>query len=227
LQLLGRFNQGVTGVPIVAQDVICRLVERIMTCRNELEAYWTTIVQTTPRKGTSKQTLLSVDEWSLGLTTVLKISVPWERLAKYFPGFTTAFVDENKVDYQVFLEANDPLHCVLKKFPSDVPRFDVKVQETLSRLMDIIHKNRKDLKDTFRWLDSDGSGQITFEEFRTGLVSLHLISELDSETSDVVRQLFNRIDINGDGSIVYEEFFDAFQTTNTVEKLMNEELGAE
>eukprot|EP00475_Leptophrys_vorax_P027764 TRINITY_DN3963_c0_g2_i1.p1 TRINITY_DN3963_c0_g2~~TRINITY_DN3963_c0_g2_i1.p1 ORF type:complete len:811 (+),score=196.61 TRINITY_DN3963_c0_g2_i1:314-2434(+) len=219
-ELMGRFNEAVPGVPIVAQDVVCRLVERIMGLRNELEAFWVSLVQSTPRKGTTPPTLLHVDEWSLGLSTVLKLSVPWEKLAKYFPGYATAFIEEDKVDYVVFLEANNPLHCVLKRFPSDVPKFDRKVEDTMSRLMDIIHKNRNDLKDTFRWMDSDQSGEISFEEFRSGLVSLHLISGEDIETASIVRQLFERIDVNKDGTIVYEEFFEAFQTTSNVSSAM-------
>lgn len=59
----------------------------------------------------------------------------------------------------------------------------------------------KDLKETFKALDKDGSGTITIEELKAGLGH--------KENSETLIELLKGADTDGSGSIDYTEFIAA------------------
>jgi calcium-dependent protein kinase len=63
----------------------------------------------------------------------------------------------------------------------------------------------KELTKAFKALDSDGDGQLTMEEFKTGIVSSGLFGK---DSMDVIAA-FNEIDVNHSGSISVDEFLAA------------------
>ncbi|KAI6688396.1 hypothetical protein NL676_025224 [Syzygium grande] len=74
----------------------------------------------------------------------------------------------------------------------------------------------KGLRQMFNNMDTDGSGTITFEEFRTGL------SRLGSKlTEPEIRQLMDAADVDKNGTIDYTEFITATINRHRLEKADN------
>ncbi|GJP61043.1 hypothetical protein CLOP_g18254 [Closterium sp. NIES-67] len=69
------------------------------------------------------------------------------------------------------------------------------------------------LKETFKMMDTDGSGTITYEELRAGLKRIGSTLN-DSE----IRELMDAADIDGNGTIDYGEFLAATVQLNKIER---------
>jgi Ca2+-binding EF-hand superfamily protein len=84
----------------------------------------------------------------------------------------------------------------------------------LHQLGNILFQHRIQLKNAFRLIDLDGSGQITLDEFRNGLELLNTSLEFPL-TDEQVESLLLALDKNGDGVLSYEEFIAGFHVVDT------------
>jgi serine/threonine-protein phosphatase with EF-hand domain len=208
------------NVPVVIQDVVCRLADLITQSNKELEDYW--------KDDADGKPTISKQQWEEGLTKILELEIPWHGLFEMIPGAKDAVVDEktNELDYGVFLENYRPFNLIRKmkassnqggrgRSGSPVGTVKEKAMQVLQAISNAIFQYRYDLEAAFRWLDADNSGGISVDELRTCLESLAEAQMIDAKELDlsdeVITALINEIDLNSDGQVDYDEFMEAFQ----------------
>jgi Ca2+-binding EF-hand superfamily protein len=111
---------------------------------------------------------------------------------------------------------------------SSTDRATRKEQETMAkRLATVIGQELRevlprgaDLRNTFRWMDTNGDGVLSHDELSTGL------RELTGRglTDDHLREIIKVFDKNGDGEIQYREFCDIFEAFDRAESTTKDVL---
>lgn len=147
----------------------------------------------------SKSGKLSVTQWALSMESILGLNLPWRTLSLHL-------VNRDKDGYVDYMSSFQDI-CIQKP-----------VKEAESVLIETLYRYRSDLQMIFNIIDSDRSGQISMEEFRTmwKLFSSHYNVQVEDSQID---KLANTMDLNKDGSIDFNEFLKAFYVVHKYEKL--------
>ena len=82
--------------------------------------------------------------------------------------------------------------------------------QTTNLNMEILHANHRMLKTVYKFLDVDGSGGVSLEEFKTGIDLLNKRLSDDRKLTDPAA-LFHKIDRDGNGIIDIEDFEEMFK----------------
>uniref|UniRef100_F7BM36 Serine/threonine-protein phosphatase n=1 Tax=Equus caballus TaxID=9796 RepID=F7BM36_HORSE len=142
---------------------------------------------------------LSLGQWAFSMENVLGLNLPWRSLSSHL---VTTDKDGN-VDY---MSSFQDVHI------------QKPVKEAQSTLIETLYRHRTDLQIIFNIIDSDHSGLISMEEFRTmwKLFNSHYSVHIDDSQVD---ELAERMDLNKDGSIDFNEFLNAFYVVHKFDKL--------
>ncbi|XP_070461357.1 serine/threonine-protein phosphatase with EF-hands 1 [Equus przewalskii] len=147
----------------------------------------------------NKSGKLSLGQWAFSMENVLGLNLPWRSLSSHL---VTTDKDGN-VDY---MSSFQDVHI------------QKPVKEAQSTLIETLYRHRTDLQIIFNIIDSDHSGLISMEEFRTmwKLFNSHYSVHIDDSQVD---ELAERMDLNKDGSIDFNEFLNAFYVVHKFDKL--------
>eukprot|EP00127_Corallochytrium_limacisporum_P003964 Clim_evm13s156 gene=Clim_evmTU13s156 len=145
-------------------------------------------------KGHRRDLLVEAAHWVKVLECVVPLKVPWTsmRLELTIHGATEGDVD-----------------CV-STFGDQIA-----IIKSGGTLMDTVYRRKDQLEGTFRIMDADDSGTLTFDEveFACKLLNKHMDNPFSKED---VEGLARATDINGDGVIDLNEFLESFRLTDTV-----------
>jgi protein phosphatase len=205
------------NVPIVVQDVVCRLGDVLMKNHEELRAYWVKVQEAAGKK----DTIISKIQWTAGLVEVIKVQVPWLTVSKYLPGVKESISADGKtIDYDKFLLSYSPYQLFKKrmqasKAESGAPKApkseDPRVEEAMDKIYTAIYKNRYQLESLFRWFDEDGSGCLSLQEFIHGIRCLESLglfpmgADGKGIPDEIIALVVDKIDSNHDGEVAYDE----------------------
>ncbi|XP_013004359.1 serine/threonine-protein phosphatase with EF-hands 1 [Cavia porcellus] len=147
----------------------------------------------------SKTGKISVTQWAFSMENILGLNLPWRTLSSHL-------VHIDKDGYADYLTSFQDI------------RIEKPVKEAQSVVIETLYRYRSDLQMIFNIIDSDCSGQISMEEFRTmwKLFSSHYNVQIGDSQID---ELANTMDLNKDGSIDFNEFLKAFYVVHKYEKL--------
>ena len=142
-------------------------------------------------------------EWSQIMQDVTGIKIRWlATLSSIAPAhcYTPKYVD-----YNLFVDSIN-----VPKNEGGYKIFD-KNSEISNEMMDAMYAQRKKLEAIFRFFDTDDSGQISREEFRTGCETINArIPEGGLKLTDIDHTL-DLMDFDGSNSIDINEFFETFR----------------
>ncbi|XP_023593069.1 serine/threonine-protein phosphatase with EF-hands 1 [Trichechus manatus latirostris] len=142
----------------------------------------------------NKSGKLSLSQWAFSMESVLELNLPWRSLSTRL-----VLTDrDGNVDY-------------MSSFQNI--RIQKPVKEVHSTLIETLYRYRSDLHIIFNIIDTDHSGMISMEEFRTmwKLFKMHYGVPVDDSEVD---ELANKMDLNKDGSIDFNEFLKAFHVVH-------------
>ncbi|XP_066880163.1 serine/threonine-protein phosphatase with EF-hands 1 isoform X2 [Kogia breviceps] len=147
----------------------------------------------------SKSGKLSPGQWAFFMEKVLGLNLPWISLSSHL---VTTDKDGN-IDYMSSFQ--------------DI-QIQKPVKEVQPTLIETVYRYRSDLQIIFNVIDSDHSGLISMEEFRSiwKLFKSHYNVCIDDSQLD---ELTDRMDLNKDGSIDFNEFLKAFYVVHKFDKL--------
>lgn len=135
---------------------------------------------------------ISLNDWANAVESVLALGLPWRVLrSQLVPSAPNGLLN---------------FHLWFDDLAIERPN----AQYIQPSLLETLYKSRSELETIFGIIDSDNSGQISFEEFQKTwqLLSSHLKIEISDEAiSDLARSM----DFNKDGSIDINEFLEAFR----------------
>ena len=96
-------------------------------------------------------------------------------------------------------------------------RIEKPTKDMKSNLTETMYRYRSDLKIIFNIIDSDQSGLISMDEFRTmwKLFNAHYKAHIDDSQID---ELASIVDFNKDGNIDFNEFLKAFYVVHKYDK---------
>lgn len=140
-----------------------------------------------------KNGMVTVEEWVDTMTTTVDVAgIPWSGLQ---PRIAPANRKTGRIDVAAFLERHS-----LRVHDADGLNHDE--AETLAENSDM-------LLTVFKFLDSDGSGTLSHDEFETGITLLNrrLPAARQLKNPD---ELFDALDADGNGEISFEEFSRGF-----------------
>ncbi|XP_031232599.1 serine/threonine-protein phosphatase with EF-hands 1 isoform X2 [Mastomys coucha] len=146
----------------------------------------------------SRSGKISLAQWAFSMESILGLNLPWRSLSSHL-----ATIDSSgSVDY---MSSFDDIHI-------EKPMKDMK-----SNLSEMMYRYRADLKIIFNIIDSDQSGLISMDEFRTmwKLFNAHYKVHIDDSQID---ELASTVDFNKDGNIDFNEFLRAFYVVHKYEK---------
>ncbi|XP_052026165.1 serine/threonine-protein phosphatase with EF-hands 1 [Apodemus sylvaticus] len=146
----------------------------------------------------SRSGKISLAQWAFSMESILGLNLPWRSLSSHL-----ATIDSSgSVDY---MSSFDDIHI-------EKPMKDMK-----SNLIETMYRYRSDLKIIFNIIDSDQSGLISMDEFRTmwKLFNAHYQVHIDDSQID---ELASTVDFNKDGNIDFNEFLRAFYVVHKYEK---------
>ncbi|CAO2624133.1 Serine/threonine-protein phosphatase with EF-hands 1 [Lemmus lemmus] len=141
---------------------------------------------------------ISLAQWAFSVESILGLNLPWRSLSSHL-----VHIDQDgNVDY---MSSFQDVHI------------EKPVKEMKSSLLETLYRYRSDLKIIFNVIDTDHSGMISMEEFRTmwKLFNTHYNVHIDDSQID---ELANIMDFNKDGSIDFNEFLKAFYVVHKYEK---------
>ncbi|XP_072921165.1 serine/threonine-protein phosphatase with EF-hands 2 isoform X2 [Hemitrygon akajei] len=135
---------------------------------------------------------ISLNDWANALESILGLGLPWRVLRS-----------------QLVPRAPNGLLNFYLWF-DDLAQEKPIVQHIQPSLLEMLYKSMSELETIFQIIDSDNSGQISYEEFKKTwkLLSSHLKIELSDEA---ISNLARSMDFNKDGSIDINEFLEAFR----------------
>ena len=138
---------------------------------------------------------VSVEEFTQALHSVMPYPVRWEVLWPYF----TDTDDDGRINYVEFLsEYRMTAHdSFLNDWVDDI------AVQVCKKLIDL-HDN---LQKSFEAIDTDGSKDISYQEFLTALRKLDL-----GLADENIYDLFQSMDTSGNGRLEFDEFSDKFST---------------
>ncbi|XP_071069297.1 serine/threonine-protein phosphatase with EF-hands 1 [Dasypus novemcinctus] len=147
----------------------------------------------------SKSGKLSLGQWAFSMESILRLNLPWRSLS-------SQLVDTDQDGNVAYMSSFQDIH---------IPK---PVKEAKSTLIETVFRYRSDLQIIYNVIDSDHSGLISMEEFRTmwQLFSAHYSVKIDDSQVD---ELANRMDLNKDGSIDFNEFLKAFYVVHKFDHL--------
>ncbi|KAB0344015.1 hypothetical protein FD754_020941 [Muntiacus muntjak] len=179
-------------VNAIESSAIRMLKERMISRKTDL----TRAFQLQDRNKSGK---LSMGQWAFSMENVLGLNLPWRSLSSHL---VTTDKDGN-IDY---MSGFQDVHI------------QKPVKEVQSTLIETVYRYRSDLQIIFNIIDSDHSGLISMEEFRSmwKLFKSHYSVHIDDSQFD---ELAERMDLNKDGSIDFNEFLKAFYVVHKFDKL--------
>ncbi|KAM9841649.1 serine/threonine-protein phosphatase with EF-hands 2 [Aulostomus maculatus] len=136
--------------------------------------------------------VISLSHWASATEKVLRLGLPWRVLRPQLVSST----QHGMVDYQQWIR--------------ELSVTEPKLEISNTSILETMYKNHSNLETIFRIIDTDHSGQISFEEFRQTwkLLSSHLKTEISDQA---ITDLAQSIDFNKDGGIDINEFMEAFR----------------
>nr|XP_048296565.1 serine/threonine-protein phosphatase with EF-hands 1 isoform X2 [Myodes glareolus] len=141
---------------------------------------------------------ISLAQWAFSMESILGLNLPWRSLSSHL-----VHIDQDgNVDY---MSSFQDIHI------------EKPVKEMKSTLLEMLYRYRSDLKIIFNVIDTDHSGLISLDEFRTmwKLFNTHYNVQIDDSQID---ELANIVDFNKDGNIDFNEFLKAFYVVHKYEK---------
>ncbi|XP_037678628.1 serine/threonine-protein phosphatase with EF-hands 1 [Choloepus didactylus] len=147
----------------------------------------------------SKSGKLSLGQWAFSMESILGLNLPWRSLRLHLVNTDK----DGNIDY---MSSFQDIHI------------QKPVKEAQSTLIEILYRYRSDLQIIYNVIDSDHSGLISMEEFRTmwQLFCTHYSVHIDDSQVD---ELANRMDLNKDGNIDFNEFLKAFYVVHKFDHL--------
>ncbi|XP_073920328.1 serine/threonine-protein phosphatase with EF-hands 1-like isoform X2 [Castor canadensis] len=147
----------------------------------------------------SRSGKISVAQWAFSMESTLGLNLPWRSLSSHLVNTD----EDGNVDY---MSSFQDIHI------------EKPVKKVKSTVLETLYRYRSDLKILFNIIDSDHSGLISMEEFRTmwKLFSAHYNVCIDDLQVD---ELANIMDLNKDGSIDFNEFLKAFYVVHKYDNL--------
>ncbi|MEJ1281318.1 protein phosphatase with EF hand calcium-binding domain 1 [Cricetulus griseus] len=138
----------------------------------------------------SRSGRISLAQWAFSMESILGLNLPWRSLSSQLVNID----HDGNVDYMSSFE--------------DV-HIEKPVKEMESSIIETLYRYRSDLEIIFNVIDTDHSGLISMDEFRTmwKLFNTHYNVHIDDSQID---ELANTMDFNKDGSIDFNEFLKAF-----------------
>ncbi|XP_020936305.1 serine/threonine-protein phosphatase with EF-hands 1 isoform X5 [Sus scrofa] len=179
-------------VNAIESSAIRMLKERMISRKTDL-------IRAFQLQDRNKSGKLSMGQWAFSMENVLGLNLPWRSLSSHL---VTTDKDGN-IDY---MSTFQDLHI------------QKPVKEVQSSLIETVYRYRSDLQIIFNIIDSDHSGLISMEEFRSmwKLFKSHYSVHIDDSQFD---ELAERMDLNKDGSIDFNEFLKAFYVVHKFDKL--------
>jgi len=145
---------------------------------------------------TNKSGRVSYQEFSAVLKSLPSLTLSHEQrkaLAEFLDDDRDGHIDVKE------LESHFQAHAAQSGWKDDV----------VNRLVGSLFSYRHHLKRIFRRLDSDDSGDLDFDEFKSGLIALNVILK-EQFTDSQIREIFAMFDKDKSGTIDAEEFSDFF-----------------
>ncbi|XP_039103294.1 serine/threonine-protein phosphatase with EF-hands 1 isoform X1 [Hyaena hyaena] len=151
----------------------------------------------------TKSGKISMSQWAFSMENILGLNLPWRSLSSHLVTTDT----NGNINY---MSSFQDIHI------------QKPVKEAQSTLIETLYRYRSDLKIIFNVIDSDHSGLISMEEFRSmwKLFNRHYNIHIDDVQVD---DLAERMDLNKDGSIDFNEFLKAFYVVHKLDKLNKSE----
>ncbi|XP_054551798.1 serine/threonine-protein phosphatase with EF-hands 1 isoform X2 [Talpa occidentalis] len=146
----------------------------------------------------NKSGKLSMSQWAFSMENVLGLNLPWRSLSTHL----VETDEDGNIDY---MSTFQDLHIIKP------------VKEAHSTLIEILYRYRSDLQIIYNIIDSDHSGLVSIEEFRSmwKLFNSHYSVHIEDSQVD---ELTERMDLNKDGSIDFNEFLKAFYVVHKLDK---------
>ncbi|XP_051892392.1 serine/threonine-protein phosphatase with EF-hands 2-like isoform X2 [Pristis pectinata] len=160
--------------------------------REKIFAHKSDLISAFEHYDKNKTGQISLNDWANALESILALGLPWRVLRS-----------------QLVPSAPNGLLNFYLWFDDLVVEKPI-VQHVQPSLLEMLYKSRSELETIFQIIDSDNSGQISFEEFQKTwkLLSSHIKIEIsDKAISDLARSM----DFNKDGNIDINEFLEAFR----------------
>ncbi|KAG8508848.1 Serine/threonine-protein phosphatase with EF-hands 1, partial [Galemys pyrenaicus] len=175
-------------VRIMESSAIRILKERMISRKTDLVCAF----QLQDRNKSGK---LSMSQWAFSMENVLGLNLPWRSLSSHL---VKTDADGN-IDY---MSSFQDIHII---------------KPAHSTLIEILYRYRTDLQIIYNIIDSDHSGLVSIEEFRSmwKLFNSHYSVHIEDSQVD---QLAERMDLNKDGSIDFNEFLKAFYVVHKLDK---------
>ncbi|XP_044792553.1 serine/threonine-protein phosphatase with EF-hands 1 isoform X2 [Bubalus bubalis] len=179
-------------VNAIESSAIRMLKERMISRKTDL-------IRAFQLQDRNKSGKLSMGQWAFSMENVLGLNLPWRSLSSHL---VTTDKDGN-IDY---MSGFQDVHI------------QKPVKEVHSTLIETVYRYRSDLQIIFNIIDSDHSGLISMEEFRSmwKLFKSHYSVHIDDSQFD---ELAERMDLNKDGSIDFNEFLKAFYVVHKFDQL--------
>ncbi|XP_072109183.1 serine/threonine-protein phosphatase with EF-hands 2-like isoform X2 [Mobula birostris] len=135
---------------------------------------------------------ISLNDWANALESILGLGLPWRVLRSQL----VPSAPNGLLNFYLWFD--------------DLAQEKPIVQHVQPSLLEMLYKSMSELETIFRIIDSDNSGQISYEEFKKTwkLLSSHPKIELSDEA---ISNLARSMDFNKDGSIDINEFLEAFR----------------
>uniref|UniRef100_A0A8C9KLZ1 Serine/threonine-protein phosphatase n=1 Tax=Panthera tigris altaica TaxID=74533 RepID=A0A8C9KLZ1_PANTA len=171
----------------------------IRILRERIIAQKTDLIHAFQLQDRSKSGKLSMSQWAFSMENILGLNLPWRSLSSRLVTTDT----NGDIDY---MSSFQDIHI------------QKPVKEAQSTLIETLYRYRSDLQIIFNVIDSDHSGLISVEEFRSmwKLFNSHYNIHIDDFQID---ELAERMDLNKDGSIDFNEFLKAFHVVHKLDKL--------
>ncbi|XP_030161328.1 serine/threonine-protein phosphatase with EF-hands 1 [Lynx canadensis] len=171
----------------------------IRILRERIIARKTDLIHAFQLQDRSKSGKLSMSQWAFSMENTLGLNLPWRSLSSRLVTTDT----NGDINY---MSSFQDIHI------------QKPVKEAQSTLIETLYRYRSDLQIIFNVIDSDHSGLISVEEFRSmwKLFNSHYNIHIDDFQID---ELAERMDLNKDGSIDFNEFLKAFHVVHKLDKL--------
>ncbi|KAB1252466.1 Serine/threonine-protein phosphatase with EF-hands 1 [Camelus dromedarius] len=201
-------------VNAIESSAIRMLKERMISRKTDL-------IRAFQLQDRNKSGKLSMGQWAFSMENVLGLNLPWRSLSSHLvatdkDGNTDYMSSFQDIHIQKPVKEASETQPWLKPGWSKTPfgRL-IRVQSTL---IETVYRYRSDLQIIFNVIDSDHSGLISMEEFRSmwKLFKSHYSVRIDDSQFD---ELAERMDSNKDGSIDFNEFLKAFYVVHKFDKL--------
>ncbi|XP_069779212.1 serine/threonine-protein phosphatase with EF-hands 2-like [Narcine bancroftii] len=160
--------------------------------REKIFAHKSDLIRAFEHYDKNKTGKILLNDWASALESILALGLPWRVLRSQL----VPSAPNGLLNFYLWFD-------------------DLAIEKPIAQhiqpsLLEMLYKSRSELETIFRIIDSDHSGQISFEEFQKTwkILSSHLKVEIsDKAISDLARSM----DFNKDGSIDINEFLEAFR----------------